>query len=671
MEENKTEEDTILPSFMSENTEENEQTQSESFIGNNLHTLMIGISVLWFLIVGIYITKFFGWDNLFLLMPSEFGGFLAGITLPLAVIWVVIAYIDRGSSFKNEAKLLRAYMNQLVYPEDGAASTAKAMADAIREQVAELREVTKLATEKTAEIKSELSSKVEEFSKLVKILDEYSDKTINQLNLGVSSLIENCNFVTSQTQTMTGDFMDCAEKIKTQVSDLTVGMTPMLQDVRNMAIMLNDLFGDNEKKISSAKQNFVEYAELFSQINERVDTISTSIQRQKESVDDQAKTLDESSQYLDGKLGEYGRLIGMEVEAMVGRAATLDENLQEQVKAVKNATAEISMVFDALKTDIEQKNSVVLEASKTGAQSIAFSSKTIDEEIKRLENFAAVAERKNAQIAEVASKTAEKLDGISSQISANIDVLKQKAVETIDVFNNVAGNVKKNMLSMVEASTQITTQSKAGEVALSKQNSELSATYEQVLKTMEELRTLSDSAVAAINSNAQAVEGYKATVETLSQSLSEQEKTAQQAADRSHRLIKEMDERYSGRNIAAFFGDAEEIVNSLESVAVDLNKVLTPEDEDSLWKKYYNGDKSAFVRHLAKSLSKKQIVAIHEKYESDDDFRTTVNRYMNEFDRLLEIAKKNEMSEVLTKIVCGSNIGNVYYIIAKALNKMD
>ena len=44
---------------------------------------------------------------------------------------------------------------------------------------------------------------------------------------------------------------------------------------------------------------------------------------------------------------------------------------------------------------------------------------------------------------------------------------------------------------------------------------------------------------------------------------------------------------------------------------------------------------------------------------------------MNEFDRLLEIAKKNEMSEVLTKIVCGSNIGNVYYIIAKALNKMD
>ena len=258
MEENKTEEDTILPSFMSENTEENEQTQSESFIGNNLHTLMIGISVLWFLIVGIYITKFFGWDNLFLLMPSEFGGFLAGITLPLAVIWVVIAYIDRGSSFKNEAKLLRAYMNQLVYPEDGAASTAKAMADAIREQVAELREVTKLATEKTAEIKSELSSKVEEFSKLVKILDEYSDKTINQLNLGVSSLIENCNFVTSQTQTMTGDFMDCAEKVKTQVSDLTVGMTPMLQDVRNMAIMLNDLFGDNEKKISSAKQNFVE-----------------------------------------------------------------------------------------------------------------------------------------------------------------------------------------------------------------------------------------------------------------------------------------------------------------------------------------------------------------------------------------------------------------------------
>ena len=147
---------TVLPQFMKEiNHSSNnvEIEENQSWLNNNLHKLMIGVSVVWFAIVLIYITQFFGWSNLFLMMPDEFGGFLAGVTLPLAIIWVVMAYIDRGSSFKQEAKFLRAYMNQLVYPEDGAPQTAKAMADAIRSQVVELQQVSKLAHEQTSQIK--------------------------------------------------------------------------------------------------------------------------------------------------------------------------------------------------------------------------------------------------------------------------------------------------------------------------------------------------------------------------------------------------------------------------------------------------------------------------------------------------------------------------------------
>lgn len=134
-------------------------------------------------------------------MPDEFGGFLAGITLPLAIIWVVMAYIDRGTSFKQEAKFLRAYMNQLVYPEQGAPQTAKAMADAIRSQVVELQQVTKLATEQTAKIKDEIGSNINEFAKLVSTLDTYSSKTIVELSDGVKFLVKNFENITSKAET--------------------------------------------------------------------------------------------------------------------------------------------------------------------------------------------------------------------------------------------------------------------------------------------------------------------------------------------------------------------------------------------------------------------------------------------------------------------------------------
>ena len=189
-----------LPQFMSEATHQVELEDKPSWLNNNLHKLMIGVSVVWFAIVLIYITQFFGWDNLFLMMPDEFGGFLAGITLPLAIIWVVMSYIDRGTSFKQEAKFLRAYMNQLVYPEDGAPQTAKAMADAIRSQVIELQQVSKMATEKTAQIKDEIRGNINEFSKLVATLDTYSSKTIVELSEGVKYLTQNFDVIVNKAK---------------------------------------------------------------------------------------------------------------------------------------------------------------------------------------------------------------------------------------------------------------------------------------------------------------------------------------------------------------------------------------------------------------------------------------------------------------------------------------
>ena len=505
------EEITELPSFMSEERDDNTENLSVNWLANNLHKVMTGVSVLWFLLVGIYITKFYGWSNMFLLTPSEFGGFLAGTTLPLAVIWMVIAYIDRGSGFKTEAKLLRTYMNQLVYPEDGAATTAKAMADAIREQVSELQEVTRLATEKTNEIKSELSAKVDDFAKLMQVLNDYSNKTINELNLGVNALIENCNFVTSQTKNMTEDFLNSADKIKTKVGDLTVGITPMLQDVRNMAIMLNDLINDNQKKIVSANEHFEDYTNLFSHLNENIMQIERSIKTQREAVIEQAEILDKNSKYLDGKLGEYGKLIGMEVEAMVNSSATMDNNIQKHIQELKTTAGAISEIFDEVHQEINKKSNLLMESSKANAKNIIESSKVLDDEIYKLQNFADTANKKNIELREIAEKTASQLGNIGLQIAGNADILKTKAIESIDAFNQVSGSLKLNTGAMLEVSGQIATNAQRSDAYIVKQTGNM----EKYAKNIK------DSELALLHIN----EVLKTSTENLNSALVAYEKT--------------------------------------------------------------------------------------------------------------------------------------------------
>ena len=54
----------------------------------------------WLVAFAIYITTTIGWNALFTLLPDQFGSFMATFILPIAFIWVVIAFLDRGREFQ-------------------------------------------------------------------------------------------------------------------------------------------------------------------------------------------------------------------------------------------------------------------------------------------------------------------------------------------------------------------------------------------------------------------------------------------------------------------------------------------------------------------------------------------------------------------------------------------
>ena len=161
----------------SQNDEEN-----EGWFANGLHRFIIVFSVMWFAIVAVYITSFFGWSNLFSMLPNEFSGFMAGITLPLAIVWVIMAYIDRGANFKNETQMLRNSLNQVIFPDSNGSEATKMIADAIKSQVADLKDVTRDVCAQSDVIKRDLTERVQELQQLAAALDKYSSQTMPELN---------------------------------------------------------------------------------------------------------------------------------------------------------------------------------------------------------------------------------------------------------------------------------------------------------------------------------------------------------------------------------------------------------------------------------------------------------------------------------------------------------
>ena len=352
---------TALPEFMSEknkNQNKIEIIDNQSWLNNNLHKLMIGISIIWFSFVLIYITQFFGWSNLFLMMPDEFGGFLAGVTLPLAIIWVVMAYIDRGSSFKQEAKFLRAYMNQLVYPEDKAPQTAKAMADAIRSQVVELQEVSKLAHEQTSQIKDAIKNNVDDFSKLVSKLDNYSTKTIVELSDGVKFLMANFENILKKAQIssqnlsqINREFIEGGEGIEKNLNSIFERITPKISEISNLSDNLRQITknatSDVQKvaeemniAVNNSSHAFGEYIDSMSNQSSMLkqtaelamsncNLIKTTMSKE---IVDMENVLNDQSQRLTLIVEESGKKVNENIDKLTKKTSQNIEFINENIK---------------------------------------------------------------------------------------------------------------------------------------------------------------------------------------------------------------------------------------------------------------------------------------------------------------------------------------------------
>ena len=70
-------------------------------------------------------------------------------------------------------------------------------------------------------------------------------------------------------------------------------------------------------------------------------------------------------------------------------------------------------------------------------------------------------------------------------------------------------------------------------------------------------------------------------------------------------------------------------------------------------------------------MSRSQIVAVRSEFEKNLEFRNVVTKYLTEFETLITKAQGNERSGILLSVISGADIGKLYYILAKALDKLN
>src|SRR5262249_51174677 len=127
---------------------------------------------------------------------------------------------------------------------------------------------------------------------------------------------------------------------------------------------------------------------------------------------------------------------------------------------------------------------------------------------------------------------------------------------------------------------------------------------------------------------------------SLGQQMQKQSEALANATAATQQQIASLGTAQQSAKSEAFLKAAAELGTELNSLALDMTSLLDADVPDEVWRRYKDGDRSAFARRLLRLKDSYVVPALEQRYAKDIKFRDLVMRFTGKFEELLDQAGK-------------------------------
>ena len=110
--------------------------------------------------------------------------------------------------------------------------------------------------------------------------------------------------------------------------------------------------------------------------------------------------------------------------------------------------------------------------------------------------------------------------------------------------------------------------------------------------------------------------------------------------------------------------------NPLESLSLDIGRLMDRNLAAEMWDRYQRGESKAFTKRLYTPAGQKAYDEVARKYRNDRNFKQTVDRYITEFERLLDDVARDDRGPAVLRGHLTSETGLVYTMLAHAAGRL-
>ncbi len=660
-------------------------------------------ALLWIVGISYYIDHFIGWNSIFAIEPADFGFFVLSVTVPLLLLWFILAYIERSSSLDANAELFQNYIENLLYPDETASRQARALAATLQEQTHLLQKENKTVIEQSAKIKTDLDARLAELSNILQLLDSYSAKTLTDLNDGVKTLADKCSYITDKTTNAVYNIRESSAEMAENASLFLSRINPLLDEISALSSNVKNNIADNKINLTEVKhqleqsaeisqahidnmlakaaentlkieQSFYKTSEEYDALYKRMDTSISSlegrVEEQKRLISTQAKVLDHNSELLDNKLSKYGKIISQEIDKLVKNSVELEKITKKQISTLKNVNMEtgkaihgIGDVFDEKRSELERR----CEYAVSSMQNVIIA---INKETDKLISFTNLTQAKNYDLQNITETIVDKIGDISGKLALKTDALKDKAVEVIDKFTEASELITRSTDKINMSSNLVVTNGKQGVKLLEEQNFYIN----NAMTNMDLVKEKLDKLRQDIKKSAEEVTATLANYEKQIGQFNEPGQfNGSISSGKSKTFTSEAEQQTSDIDREKLIYTAKEIGRFLQTLGLRADKLYAGADIFDLWDDYLNGNNLAFTNYLTTKMTKKQIASVRKAFDDNTDFHNLVIKYLFLMDTFIKemAAPAEESRDELINLSVNASLDRMYFILIKALNSAE
>jgi hypothetical protein len=329
-------------------------------------------------------------------------------------------------------------------------------------------------------------------------------------------------------------------------------------------------------------------------------------------------------------------------------AARLDQDLPAALGRVEEQAARTALAASALAPVVEGLEGSAgraLAGVGEAEASIARQRESLDALLERIDSGSAGAEERLRGLGAAAAEAQEAAARIASDTGPE---LIEALLRVREAASQAAERAREAISAVIPSSAAAL--GEAGREAL------VQAIEESVGAQMTELSALAERSVQTARAASERLTRQMLT-------LGETTAAIENRIDSARREREEKDSEGFSRRVAL-------LIESLNSTAIDVTKILSNDVTDSAWSSYLKGDRGVFTRRAVRLLDTTEAREIVRHYEEEPEFREQVNRYIHDFEAMLRRVLADRDGSPLGITILSSDMGKLYVALAQAIERL-